>query len=245
MSNKLKGSLALYAAAVVVLAVSVGCDKKSGEALPAPDVSATELTSPEPSAEPGEQSPPAKAPGPAGPTKAPAAPGGPAAPAWPSPEDCISYNPANVTVQYEAGFYTVADGSLVVMRLSGAPGENVGDKALALAKRYRKHCFLGRDNTREDKNSYVFDYWRNASGMTPAIPDQEDDCSPYDRGNLTVEDMGGGYGWRVKDHDHVLHLFDNQSDARNGKLVLSKYHQICSIGNSGDEDDPEFVSYSR
>ncbi len=78
--------------------------------------------------------------------------------------------------------------------------------------------------------------------MNTTIPDQEEDCSPYDRHNLTVEDMGGGYGWRVKDHDHVLHLFDNESDARNGKLVLAKYSQICSIGFSDDGRD--VMSYS-
>jgi hypothetical protein len=162
---------------------------------------------------------------------------------WPAPEDCISYNPNNLTVRYEAGIYAVTDGSSVVLRVSGGPGENVGTKALALAKRYRSHCFLGRGNNREEKNQYVFDYWRNPSGMTPAIEDSEDDCSSYNRNNLTVEDMGGGYGWRVKDHDHVLHLFNNESDARNGKLVLSKYSQECSIGNDGDSDDPERVSY--
>ncbi len=78
--------------------------------------------------------------------------------------------------------------------------------------------------------------------MNTTIPDQEEDCSPYDRNNLTVEDMGNGYGWRVKDHDHVLHLFDNESDARNGKLVLAKYSQICSIGFT--DDGREVVSYS-
>lgn len=125
---------------------------------------------------------------------------------------------------------------------AGGPGETVGAKGLALAQRFRKHCFLGRGNTREDKNSYTFDYWRDPSGKTPNIPDQDEDCSGYNRNNLTVEDMGGGYGWRVKDHDHVLHVFDNESDARSGKLVLSKYNQICFIGNS-DDNDPDVVSY--
>jgi hypothetical protein len=55
--------------------------------------------------------------------------------------------------------------------------------------------------------------------------------------------MGSGYGWRVKDHDHVLHLFDNESDARKGKLVLAKYGQICSIGDPGDLGR-DVISYS-
>jgi hypothetical protein len=166
-----------------------------------------------------------------------------AAPSWPTPEDCISYHPNSLTVHYEAGLFAVNDGSTEVMLVHGGPTENTGDKALALAQRYTKHCFLGRNNTREEKNSYIFDYWRNASGMTPTIADQDQDCSDYNRNNLTVEDMGDGNGWRVKDHDHVLHLFDKESDARNGKLVLSKYHQICFIGTFDDNQGQDAISY--
>lgn len=54
--------------------------------------------------------------------------------------------------------------------------------------------------------------------------------------------MGSGHGWRVKDHDHVLHVFNNESDARNGRLVLARYGRICLIG-TGDHD-PGQVSYS-
>jgi hypothetical protein len=163
---------------------------------------------------------------------------------WPSPEDCVSYNPSNVKSRYEAGIWAIVDGNIEVMRLHGGPSENVGEKGVALAKRFRRHCYLGRNNTREEKYSYIFDYWRDPSGQNPAIADQEDDCSPYDKNNLTVENMGSGQGWRVKDHDHVLHLFDNETDARNGKLVLSKYNQICFIGNPPDSNQgQDQVSY--
>jgi hypothetical protein len=116
----------------------------------------------------------------------------------------------------------------------GDQASDLGDKALALAKRYSKHCFLGRKNTRAEKVNYSFDYWRNQVSGAAAVPGQEDDCSAYDRTNLTVEDMGNGDGWRVKDHDHVLHLFDNERDARNGKLVLGKYGHMCLLGDNGD-----------
>jgi len=43
--------------------------------------------------------------------------------------------------------------------------------------------------------------------------------------------MGGNEGWRVKDHDHVLHLFFTEQDARAGQLVLSKYAKVCLIGD--------------
>src|SRR5262245_1538114 len=239
MSNRTSGSLARCTLfGVLVLAAASGCDFK-----PSNDAAPNAPTGPTPTTveSPTTVDTPPDASGPSGPGQAP--PSRPAAPAWPSNEDCVSYNPANVTVHYEAGIYSVNDGSQVVMRVSGGPGETVGEKGLALAKRYRRHCFIGRDNGREDENAYVFDYWRDLSGMTPAIPGQEDDCRGYDRNNLTVDDMGGGHGWRVRDDDNVLHVFDNESDARNGKLVLSKYRQICSIGGSG-EDDPKVVSYS-
>ena len=35
----------------------------------------------------------------------------------------------------------------------------------------------------------------------------------------------------------MLHLFDNETDARNGKIVLVKSNQICSIGDNDDGQD--------
>ena len=150
---------------------------------------------------------------------------------WPSPEDCVSYDPTSLTTHYEAGVWTVGDGSVEAVRVEGGPSDNRGQKVLAVAQHYRRHCFIGRGRMYEDTGKYIFDYWRDPSGQNPPIPDQSEDCSPYDRSNLTVEDMGGSEGWRVKDHDHVLHVFYAEQDARAGQLVLSKYGQACFIGD--------------
>jgi hypothetical protein len=244
MSSLLRGGPVRFAVIVAAaFVVSAGCDSGADPANPAPVTQPTpsvEATPTDPPAtdEPGQPDPPPANNGSGGQDSG----GQNSGASWPTPEDCVSYNPNNLTVQYASGVYSVKDGAKVVMRVSGQPGDTVGDKALALAKRYRKHCTIGRDNGREDENAYVFDYWRDASGMSPQIPDQEEDCSGYDRTNLQVNDMGSGHGWRVKDDDHVLHVFDNETDARNGKLVLAKYHQICSIGGSGD-DNEEVVNY--
>jgi hypothetical protein len=165
-----------------------------------------------------------------------------AAASWPTPENCISYSPSKATVRYDtgAGAFVVEAGSVEVMRLYGDSGSDLGAKGLTLAKRYSKHCFLGRKNTRDEKERYIFDYWRNQVSGAKAVPGQEDDCSDYDKTNLTVDDMGNGEGWRVKDHDNVLHVFDTESDARNGKLVLSKYHRMCELGEG---DNFEQTSY--
>ncbi|GIH08056.1 hypothetical protein Rhe02_61230 [Rhizocola hellebori] len=151
---------------------------------------------------------------------------------WPTPETCITYNPGNVTSVYEAGFYMIRDGGKELLRLAGGPGSNIGQQGVALAKRYKKLCFLGRGNTREESNQYIFEYWRDSSGNNPSIPDEN--CGNYDKNNLTVENMGGNDGWRVLDHNNPLQLFNNESDARNGKLVLAKYSKICRIGDPDD-----------
>lgn len=221
-------TIAAPLALICVLAAGASCDDKpsDGNAGKTPEF-ATVLT---PSATPVATGNPA-------PAKTSKAPAPPAAASWPSPEDCTTHNPATVAKHYEAGIHVIKDGNRVLMRLQGGPEEHIGAQGLALAQRFRKHCFVGRGNTREDKYQYIFDYWRDASGMKPTVPDLDEICSDYDRNNLTVDDMGSGHGWRVKEHDHVLHLFDNESDARKGKQVLSKYSRICTIGRGDDGQD--------
>jgi hypothetical protein len=228
-------SPAILALLGLVLLAGAGCNRTPADASQAHD------------APPAENSPAASdglgsGGGSPAPTKTQSKPPTTPTNAWPTPENCISYNPANVTVNYAAGLWAVLDGNKTVAKAAGGPSENTGDKLLALAKRYKKHCLIGANNQREEKNSFVFDYWRDSSGMNPAIADQDEDCSPYNRNNLTVENMGSGHGWRVKDHDHVLHVFDTESDARNGRLVLAKYGKICFLGHN--DDDQEQVSYS-
>ncbi|MEU8074917.1 hypothetical protein AB0B31_05660 [Catellatospora citrea] len=226
----------LLLAAACVLAAGTACGSDKGDPVTAPTFS----TVVSPTAAPVESASASAAPSPARSSARPS----PAAPSWPSPADCVSYNPNNLTVQYAAGIHQVMDGSKIVARLYGGPDENVGDQGLALAKRYKRHCFIGRGNGREDASAYVFDYWRDSSGRSTTIPGEDDACSSYDRGNLQVNDMGGGQGWRVKDDDNVLHVFDDESDARDGRLVLAKYGRICRLGNPPD-DDQDYVTYGK
>jgi hypothetical protein len=224
-------------AAVLLVALSAGCAGKESDNRTPVFLGGTPTSSANPT---GGATPTAVPPSPKPSTNTTSKP--PSQPSWPVPEDCVSYNPNNLTVNYEAGTYQISDGAKVVARIAGGPGENLGEKGLALAQRYTRHCFIGRNNNRSEYHTFVFDYWRSPSGATPTIADQEEDCSSYNRNNLTVEDMGNGDGWRVKDHDHVLQLFDSGDDARAGKLVLSKYSTICYLGY-GDENF-EQITYS-
>jgi hypothetical protein len=104
-----------------------------------------------------------------------------------------------VTYSTSDGSYTVNSGSTIVMRFKALQDDTVAAQAKVLAQRYMRHCYIGRANTRtEDRGSFIFDYWRDPSGQNPPIPGEDDICSNYNRNNLTVEDMGGGDGWRVR-----------------------------------------------
>jgi hypothetical protein len=167
--------------------------------------------------------------------------GGGGSGAWPSPEDCISYNANTLTLGYEAGVWVVRSGTTEVVRVYGGPSDPNGDHALAVAKRYTKVCFIGRGNTREGREEYIFEYWRDPSGINTTLPDAEEACSSYDRTNIIVDDAGDD-AWRVRDDDHVLQMFDTEQDATNGKLVLEKYDQICFVPS--DYEYPADITYA-
>jgi hypothetical protein len=165
---------------------------------------------------------------------------------WPSPEDCISYNANTLTKQYAAGVTAIVSGGVEIIRVYGGPGEFNGDHALAVAKRFTKVCFIGRNNHRDNATEYVFEYWRDPSGIDTSLPDEDYEyCSSYDRTNLVHDDMGNGDGWRVRDDDHILQIFNTEQDAINGKLVLGKYDRICEVDSMTPGDEyPADITYA-
>jgi hypothetical protein len=162
---------------------------------------------------------------------------------WPSPEDCIAYDANTLTVNYAAGVWSVRAGTTELVRVFGGPDDPRGEHALNVAKRYTKVCFVGRGNSRDTATEYVFEYWRDPSGLSSPLPDPEDVCSSYDPTNL-VHDSMGSHGWRVRDDDHVLQIFDTEQDAVNGKLVLSKYDRICAVASQTPEGDQADITYA-
>src|SRR4030095_4405225 len=102
-------SLALPLAVTGVLAMGASCDSKP-QANPAPVVTTVVSPSVAPVSSPGK------------------ATSSPAPPAWPAPEDCITYNPSTLTSNYAAGIHQISDGSHVVLRLHGGPAENLGQQ---------------------------------------------------------------------------------------------------------------------
>jgi hypothetical protein len=67
-----------------------------------------------------------------------------------------------------------------------------------------------------------------------AIPDE--DCIPYDPGNLGIEDLGD-LGWRLNSRSIAMVLVDNADDASKLRELASYYSQQCFIGRDNNRAD--------
>jgi hypothetical protein len=146
--------------------------------------------------------------------------------AWPSPADCVTYNPATVSISYAAPTQTwsIVDGPqglLVFKRQADA------DAGLALAKSYKKHCWIGRTNTRSNHGAYVMDYWLDPVAGAAAVPNP--DCLPHTAAQLAVVSSGTS-GWLVTNGNEAVKLLDTKADADNAVLVMKHYNRHCYIG---------------
>jgi hypothetical protein len=73
-------------------------------------------------------------------------------------EDCIAYNPENLSIE---------DLGALGWRLNSGPmsmilvdNQSDATRVMELARHYREHCFIGRDNAREDRYGYIQHYWK-------------------------------------------------------------------------------------
>jgi hypothetical protein len=73
-------------------------------------------------------------------------------------EDCISYNPGTVGV-FDRGAlgWRLEDGSNFLVLFDNHADANRG---LTVARAASRLCFVGRNNARPDRFSYIFNYWR-------------------------------------------------------------------------------------
>ncbi len=157
---------------------------------------------------------------------------------WP-PADCLSHNPANVTIVYtgagpNAPLWQVMDGSNALLAFKREVDAQAG---LALAKSYRKHCFVGRGTSSVER---VMDYWLDP--VTGAAPVPNPDCLEHDPNDLTVTQTSDG-SWRVQTSIAILAVFDIKEDADEAELVLRHYNRYCFIGRGyGGSDRKLYIT---
>jgi hypothetical protein len=167
----------------------------------------------------------------------------------PSPvtEDCVNYDAQRLVKNYAAGVHAIwADsGGLELVRVYGGPADNVGDRALTVARHWSTICYIGRGNSFNNPD-FVFEYWRNKSEFwgTPFPPPPG--CEFYDYTLLQVESMGAGLGWRVTAGTYDLQHFATEEDANRGRMVFAEVDEFCKIDSLTPSPDvrPADITYN-
>jgi len=206
-------------------ALGPGGNTGSGQVGDAPDGGTGDVNPTTPAAEPTTPAP-TKTP-PVVTTLAPILP-------WPASEDCIAHDPTDLAVVYNAGqaVWQVLEGG--THALLAYKRKVDADTALAVAKRYKKHCFIGRNNSRPERYRYIMDYYREPSGINTVL--SSPDCLPHTAANLVVTD-GGAAGWYLMNGGESMALFDTKADAEAAMLVMKHFTKHCYIGRGYSGSD--------
>ena len=143
-------------------------------------------------------------------------------------QDCIAYEPASIgkPSKDKVVGWQVTDGKTVIAQLDN---ESEAQQVIALARRYKGHCFIGRGNTRSNHSDYVVDYWIAPTNVPSTI--QKEDCREFDRGSLTMKDLGAA-GVSVEDRNWRLSLADNKSDAKKIWDIAKEHLALCVIARN-------------
>lgn len=143
-------------------------------------------------------------------------------------QDCLTYNPNNLSIFQEGARWILTDGS---SRLDAFASQADAELGLQVARLYNQHCFIGRGNSRPDRQRYIFEYWKGSSGISGSLP--TNDCIAYDRASLAIADEGAN-GWVLTSSSSRIKMFDNMADAQAGLDLLSSYDRVCYIGRGTD-----------
>ena len=105
--------------------------------------------------------------------------------------------------------------------------EEEARQVLALGRRYKGRCFIGRANTRLNRSDYIIDYWVVPTNVPSSIP--KEDCREYDRATLSIKNIGAA-GFSIEDRNGRLLLADTKVDAQKAWDVAKDHLALCVIG---------------
>jgi hypothetical protein len=162
-------------------------------------------------------------------------------PAEPAPEDCVSYNPSNLTVVASAGgTWTLRDGSHAMKVLAT---KSDADAAKSVARLWTQLCFIGRGNDRDDRYRYIITFWKSPSGLPPQVAPALD-CITYDPSTLSVY-YGSPHPADPDQNDYAVYsgptplvFLATEADALRAQLVAAANTRLCVIGHGNPLPDP-------
>jgi len=165
----------------------------------------------------------------------------PQPPAEPTPEDCVSYDPANLTVAVSGDAWLLRDGNHA-MKIFDTVAD--AEDAKRVARNWRQLCFIGRGNSGPDRYRHMVTYFREPSGLPLGVAPATIDCISYDPDDLDLYSGPahpadpGSDEWALYSGPVPLLFLANEPDAQRTRLVASGYTKLCFIGAGNDRPDP-------
>lgn len=109
-------------------------------------------------------------------------------------EDVQPYNPDKLHIlhQEEEDLWVLTDGNQLEKPFASREDAR---NALRIARRHNRRCFIGRDNPRENKVDYIFEFWSGNSGLSYE-PITQIDVVTYEPTKVVAQHLGDK-GWRI------------------------------------------------
>ncbi|MDG4767299.1 hypothetical protein O7632_24870 [Solwaraspora sp. WMMD406] len=159
--------------------------------------------------------------------------GGPEPEVTPAAEDCVTYDPANLTIEEYGDAWRMRDGGHAIKVFATKADAEDGVK---VARNWTTLCFIGRGNDRADRYRYIVTYFTNPSGLPLGLAPRFD-CITYDPTTLAVYGPDGD-GWGLRAGATPLLFLASAADAARARIVAAGNTRLCVIGHGNDQPDP-------
>lgn len=161
--------------------------------------------------------------------------------ALPAAEDCVSYNPSNLSVAASGDAWVLRDGGHAI-KLFDTPADAEDGKRIF--RNWKKLCFIGRGSTGPDRYRHIVNYFKEPSGLPIGLAPATIDCITYDPTDLDLyegpshpAEPDHNY-WRLHSGAIPLLELDDHPDALRAEIVASGFTRVCFIGGGNDRPDP-------
>lgn len=137
-------------------------------------------------------------------------------------EDCVSFNPKNLSIKPSGNKFLLVDGS---HSLKAFPNRTEAYQAMKIIQHYgiNQSCFVGRPNP---SFTYLL-----VNGKAPMGNVSGDDCISFNPNTIELKEINGS--WKIVDGSHWMFDFGtNYAEAKQAFQIIQKYGftQSCFVG---------------
>lgn len=148
-------------------------------------------------------------------------------------EDCVGYDPANLTLHQQGDTWLLRDGNHAIKIFANRADAEDGVK---VARNWTRICYIGRGNDRPDRHRYIVTYFQGPSGLPFGLAPRFD-CVAYDPATLAVA-VQDGDGRALRAGGVPLLVLASAADAERARLVAAGNSRLCVIGRGNGMPDP-------